>query len=129
LDLGTDLDDFAGGLVANDVRVGHQRSAKTIQCVATLDADGFDADDDALRMTFGIGNVLIFQDLGATVFVIDCRLHCQTPALLEYVERTAMQPFGATPSRCEYADVPPRNDMTQAGPLQRTVAVPTNDIV
>ena len=49
-DLGADLDDLAGRLVADDVRARGQRAAPAVQRVAALDADRLDPDDDALGM-------------------------------------------------------------------------------
>src|SRR5579859_4619696 len=54
LDLGTDLDDLARRLIADDMRLGHERAALTVERVAAFDADGFDANDDAVGSTFGV---------------------------------------------------------------------------
>jgi hypothetical protein len=74
-DLGADLDDFAGRLVADDVRHAHQRPAPAVQRVAALDGDGQHPDDDALGVADGIGDVLVLQDVGGSVLVVDGGFH------------------------------------------------------
>src|SRR5258706_103097 len=75
LDFLADLHDLAGGLVADDVWFGDQLATPAVQRVAALDGDRLDADNDALAMAFGIGDVLVLEDVGAAVLVVDRRLH------------------------------------------------------
>ena len=73
--LRADLDDLAGGLVADDVRMGDQRPAGAVQRVAALDADRLDPDHHALRMALRVGDVLVLQNARTAVLVVDRRFH------------------------------------------------------
>jgi hypothetical protein len=48
-----------------------QRPAKAVEGVAALDADRLDPDHRALGMAYGIRHVLVFQDVGGSVLVVD----------------------------------------------------------
>ena len=78
-DLGTDLDDLAGGLVADDMRLGDQRSAEAVEGIAAFDADRLDPDQHALRRAGRIRDVLIAQHARIAVLVIDRGLHDLRP--------------------------------------------------
>src|ERR1700730_2131755 len=69
--LRTYLDDFAAGLVAKHVRLTEHYAMPTIERVTAFDTDSLDANHDAFRMAFGVGNVLVFENLGPAVLIID----------------------------------------------------------
>src|SRR5581483_4790799 len=56
-------------------RARGERAAGAVERVAPLDRDRLDPNDDAFRMALGIRNVLVLQDLGTAVLVVDRRLH------------------------------------------------------
>ena len=74
-DVRADFAHDAAGLIADDVRLRHQRAAGAIQHVAAFDADGFHVDDDAVRVARRIGDVLVTEHLRCAVFIVDCGLH------------------------------------------------------
>ena len=71
----THFDDLARRLIADDMRLAHQRAAETVQRVPAFDGDGFDANEYAARKYFRIRHVFIFQDGWRTVLVIDSGFH------------------------------------------------------
>src|SRR5215472_8712868 len=75
IDVLADFDDLARSLIADDVRFRYQRTAETIERVATFNTYGFDANDDTVRLAFGIRHVLVAQHARGTVLVIDSSFH------------------------------------------------------
>ncbi len=53
----------------------------TIERIAALDAHRLDADHNAFRMTYGIGNVLVLENLRTTVLIIDSSLLRASPQI------------------------------------------------
>ena len=51
----------------------------TIERVAAFDTYGFNANDDAFRVTLWIGNVLVLENLRTAILIIDRSLHCSSP--------------------------------------------------
>ncbi len=74
-DFRPDFDDRARGLVADNVRPGGQLTAEPAERVTAFDGDGLDLNDHALGVDSWVWNVLVFQDLGATILVVDCGFH------------------------------------------------------
>src|SRR5258708_36104303 len=73
--LRANLDNLAASLVANHVRLTEQRTMPAIERVAALDAYSLDANADALRMAFGIGNILVLQDFRTAILIVNRSLH------------------------------------------------------
>ncbi len=73
--LRANLDNLAAGLVTHHVRLASQRAMPAIERVAALDAYGLDANHDAFRMAFRIGNVLVLQDFWTAVLIVNRSLH------------------------------------------------------
>lgn len=46
-----------------DVSLGRERATPSVECIAALDTHRFDANDHALGMAYGIGNILVFEAL------------------------------------------------------------------
>lgn len=78
-DTWTDFDHGAGALVADNVRVSGERAAQTIERVTTFDADRLDLDQNETGAGDGVGNVLVLQNFGWTILVIDGGLHAAEP--------------------------------------------------
>jgi len=93
-DFGPDLDDLAGRLVADNVRPGDQRPAPAVQGVAALDADRQHPDNHALGMADGIRHILVLQDIGGSVLVVDGGFHA---GLLGDMYRRYVSPEGTCP--------------------------------
>lgn len=74
-----DLDDRAGGLVADDVGVGDERAARAVERVASLDRHGLDLHQHGAGGGLGVGDVLVAEDLGRSVAVVDGGLHGWAP--------------------------------------------------
>src|ERR1700723_2265127 len=85
--LSTNLHDLTAGLVANDVRLAEQCAMPAIERVAAFDTYCLDANHDAFRMAFGIGNVLVLENFGTAVLIIDRSLHRASPysTIAEYM--------------------------------------------
>src|SRR5271156_6098802 len=73
--LRTYLHDLSARLVANHVRLTEQSALPSIERVAAFDTYSLDANDDALRMAFGVGNVLVLENLRTAILVVNRSLH------------------------------------------------------
>jgi hypothetical protein len=78
-DLGADLADHAGALVADDVRTRGQFAAGAAEHVAALDADRLHLDQHALGVALRVGHVLVAEDARAPGLVVDGGLHLGPP--------------------------------------------------
>ena len=74
-DLRSDLPNAAGALVTDDVRPRGHLSARPVEHVAALDANGLDVDHNAPGRTDRIRHILVPKDVGWARFVVDGCFH------------------------------------------------------
>ena len=74
-DLGADLPDNAGGLIAHDMGRRRRGATGPVEDVPTFDADRPYVDQDAPRVTGRVRQLLVAEYVRAAGLVVDCRLY------------------------------------------------------
>ena len=74
-DLVSGLYDSAGALVADNVRHAGELAAQAVERVTAFDADGLDLDQHLGRPGLRVGHLLVTEDLGSAVLVVDGCIH------------------------------------------------------